>query len=378
MSTNLVSIAMQYITPEMIGRFASALGIDRRLVSQAVSAAIPALIGSLAGVASKPGGAAKIETAVQNQDPGILDNISAMLEGGRQQDLIDMGSNTLKTMLGASSVPSLASAIGKFAGISQSTSSSLLGMLAPAVLGVLGQQKERKGLDTGGMARLLSEQKQHTAEAMPAGFANYLKGVDIPGLPGAAAPSREKVTHAAFSQPKGTEKRASPSLLAWLLPIAAVAAVAWWFFSDRTATVSEGPTVETEVMEDTVQETAPTRTAETATGPVRLVVGQVDLGRAWDNTLTELRGTLEGVTDVETARTALPKLQAAASELERLAQLSEELPPAGRTALARLVDQARPQLEQLYEKVLAIPGVADIAQPRIEVVRTQLNTLSRA
>jgi len=374
MSTNLVSIAMQYITPEMIGRIASALGIDRRLVSQAVSAAVPALIGSFAGVASKPGGAATIDAAVRDQGPGVLDNISSMLEQSSPNDLIQAGSNTLNTVLGASSLSSLAGAIGKFSGVSQSTSTSLLGMLAPAVLGVLGKQKQQKGLDASGMARLLGEQKQHVADAMPAGLRNYLKGVDIPGMPASAAQPREKVTHAAFSKHAPAEKRSSPSLLTWLLPIAAVAAAAWWFLGDRGATVSEGP-----VEEVVVEERATTANqAEVATGPVRLVVGQVDLSREWDRTLSEIRGTLEGVTDVETARTALPKLQSAASELERLAQLSEELPPAGRTALARLVDQARPRLEQLYEKVLAIPGVAEVAQPRIEVVRSQLNNLSRA
>lgn len=372
MSTNLVSIAMQYITPEMIGRFASALGIDRRLISQAVSAAVPALIGSFAGIASKPGGAATIDAAVRDQDPSILDSISGMLEGGSQQDLIQKGSNTLATLLGPSSVPSLASAIGKFAGMSQGTSSSLLGMLAPAVLGIIGKQKEQKGLDTSGMARLLSAQKQHVNEALPAGFSNYLKGVDIPGLRAPATPTREKVAHAAFSQAKPAEKRSSPRILTWLLPIAAVAAVAWWFLGDRGTTVSETPVDETVVGERTTS----TQTVET--GPVRLVAGGVDLATAWDKTFSELRTTLEGVSDVETAQSALPKLQAAASELERLAQLSEELSPAGRTALARLVDQAQPRLEQLYEKVLAIPGVAEIAQPRIEVVRSQLNTLARA
>lgn len=380
MSTNLVSIAMQYITPEMIGRFASALGIDRRLISQAVSAAIPALIGSLAGIASKPGGAATIDAAVRDQNPSILDDISEMIEGGSQQDLSQTGNNTLKTLLGPSSVPSLASAIGKFAGMSQNTSSSLLGMLAPAVLGILGKQKEQKGLDASGMARLLSQQKQHVTEALPAGFSSYLKGVDIPGL-GApatptlgapATPTREKVAHAAFSKAQPAPKRASPGLLTWLLPVAAVAAAAWWFLGDRGTTVSEAP------VEEVVVEDRATSNQTVETGPVRLDVGGVDLGRAWDKTFSELRTTLEGVSDVETARSALPRLQDAAGELERLAQLSEELPPAGRTALARLVDQAQPRLEQLYAKVLAIPGVAEIAQPRIEVVRSQLNTLSRA
>ncbi len=372
MRTNLVSIAMQYLTPEMIGRIASALNIDRRTISQAVSAAIPALIGSFAGAASRPRGAATLDAAVRDQDHGILDSFSDMLEGGSQQDLIQKGSNVLQTILGTSTIPSLASAIGKFAGMSQSNSASLLGMLAPAVLGILGRQKAQKGLDAAGVGRLLSEQKPYVQDAMPAGFAGYLKGVDIPGLGASAMPSPERVAHPAFSQSQPAQKRGSPGLIAMLLPIAAVAALAWWFLGDSPTNVSEAP------VEEVVIEENAANSEIVATGPVRMVAGGVDLASAWDKTFGELRGTLEAVTNVDTARQALPKLQAAATELERLAQLSEELPPAGRTALARLVDQAQPRLERLYEKILAIPGVAEIAQPRIEVVRSQLNTLSRA
>lgn len=372
MRTNLVSIAMQYVTPETIGRIASAFNIDRQLIGQAVSAAVPALIGSLAGAASKPGGAATLDAAVREQEPDILESLPGILASGSQQDLIRNGTNMLQTVLGPSTMSSLASAVGKFSGMSQGTSSSLLGMLAPAVLGLLGKQKQQKGLDAAGMARLLGEQKQYVQDAMPSGFANYLKGIDIPGIGASATPAGEKVTRPAFSQAKAAQKRTSSSMLTWLVPIAAVAAIAWWFLGDNRTNVSEAPVEEVVIQENTTSAQAPT------TGPVRMVAGGVDLAQAWDRTFSELRGTLEGVSDVDSARSALPKLQAAATELERLAQLSEELPPAGRTALARLVDQAQPRLEELYEQVLTIPGVAEIAQPRIEVVRSQLNNLSRA
>ena len=43
MATNLVTLVMQFLTPEVIGRVATGLGLDRTLVQSAISAAVPGL-----------------------------------------------------------------------------------------------------------------------------------------------------------------------------------------------------------------------------------------------------------------------------------------------------------------------------------------------
>ena len=40
MATNLVTLVMQFLTPEMIGRVATALGLGRTLVQSAIGAAL--------------------------------------------------------------------------------------------------------------------------------------------------------------------------------------------------------------------------------------------------------------------------------------------------------------------------------------------------
>jgi len=59
MAVNLVSLIMQFLTPDMIGRIASALGLDRNNTQTAIGAAIPGLLAGLSGVAAQPGGAQK-------------------------------------------------------------------------------------------------------------------------------------------------------------------------------------------------------------------------------------------------------------------------------------------------------------------------------
>jgi hypothetical protein len=52
MATNLVSVIMKFLTPDMISRMASALGLDRNDASSAVEAGVPALLAAFAGVAA--------------------------------------------------------------------------------------------------------------------------------------------------------------------------------------------------------------------------------------------------------------------------------------------------------------------------------------
>ena len=52
MATNLVSSVMQFLTPDMIARIARTLGIDPDVAQQVVSAAVPAILASFAGLAA--------------------------------------------------------------------------------------------------------------------------------------------------------------------------------------------------------------------------------------------------------------------------------------------------------------------------------------
>jgi Bacterial protein of unknown function (DUF937) len=44
MAASLVSLVSQFLTPDMIGRIATALGLDRNKVQSAISGVVPALL----------------------------------------------------------------------------------------------------------------------------------------------------------------------------------------------------------------------------------------------------------------------------------------------------------------------------------------------
>ena len=140
MATNLVSLVMQFLTPDMIGRIATALGLDRNSAQAAIGAGVPGLLAGLIGVASQPGGGQRLVDSAK-QSTGTLGNFTSMLGTGGQNSFIEKGSQMLSSLLGGQGQNALAGALAKFTGLGQGASGSLLGMLAPLVMGTIAQQQ---------------------------------------------------------------------------------------------------------------------------------------------------------------------------------------------------------------------------------------------
>jgi hypothetical protein len=237
MSTNLVSSIAEVLGPEVMGRIASGLGLDKGLVQKSLSAGVPALLAAFTSLASKPGGAAKLADAVTQQQPGVITSLANAIGGSGQKALIDTGASALTSLLGGSTMSALTDAIGRYAGIGTGGSKGIMGLLGPVVMGVLGQQQRASGLDATGLASLLASQKDNIARALPAGFADYLSGTGI--LDRITGPTARPEPAYARSPSTSTT---TPS---WLLPalgILAIGALAWYLFSGpATQTVATLP-----------------------------------------------------------------------------------------------------------------------------------------
>jgi hypothetical protein len=366
MTANLVSLIMQFLTPDMIGRIASALGLERNLVQTAINAAVPALLAAFSGVATQPGGAQKLVDAARQQS-GTLGNFASMVGAGGKTSLIEKGSQMLSSLVGDRDQSSVASAVGKFAGLGQGASSSLLGMLAPVVLGTIGQQQGARSLDAGGIASLLATQKDNIATALPSGFSNLLGGTglldSLGGAARTAAAAGSEAARATTSAARAvgdTSRRAaaaaSPSLnwLYWVIPLVAIAAVLAYLL--------------TRPAEQVVQ--------KGVTGVQSLMVGGLDIGKQVSDSITSLRNTLGSITDATSAQAALPKLQEVTAQIDRVGAVTGQLSAEQRKVLAGLVNPVMPTLTQLFDKVLAIPGVAEVLRPAIDALKAKLAALA--
>jgi hypothetical protein len=287
MATNLVSVVMQFLTPELIGRVAAALGLDRNQLQSVINAAVPGLLAAFSGVATQPGGSQKLVEAAK-QETGTLGKFADMLGGGSQSTFIERGSQLLTSLLGARDQSALVSAIGQFAGLGQGKSVSLLGMLAPIVMGTVAQQQGARGLDASGITNLFANQKDNIAAALPADFGKLLGGTDLlNSLGGAgrfavsAGTQATRATTAAASaagnvgQRAGAAAATSYNWLYWFIPIVAIAALLVWFLTKPAEQLAQ----------------------QGATVAQNLMVGGVDVSKQVTDSIANLRSALGGVTD---------------------------------------------------------------------------------
>ena len=330
------------------------------------------------GAAEKPGGAAKLVDAVKQQS-GVLDNFAKMIGSGGQSSLVDTGSRLLTSLLGGADHSALAGAVAKFSGLSQNASGSLLGMLAPIVMGTIGKHIGARNLDANSLAGLLSAQKDQIAQALPSGFGNLLHGTgllnslgDAAGKAAAAAGQATTVAAAATDQAAqyvssaaravsttgqraaGAATSAIPTWLYWLVPLVVLAGVLWYLLNKQPEQVTQQPVTPTQ----------------------SVVVGGVDVGKQLNDNLTALRTSLQGITDESSAKAALPKLQDVKTEVDKVANLVGQLSPEQRKFIVGLVGPAMATLNQLFDKVLAIPGVAEVLKPTIDALKANLRTLT--
>jgi hypothetical protein len=107
-----------------------------------------------------------------------------------------------------------------------------------------------------------------------------------------------------------------------------------------------------------------------------MTTASLEANKQITDTITGLRTTLGSITDAASAHAALPKLQDAVAQVDKLNGLTGQLSPDGRKALSSVVTPAMPAINQLFDKVLAVPGVADELKPTIDALKTKLNALA--
>lgn len=366
MASNLVSYIMQILTPDVVGRIATALGLDSSKVQSAVSAAVPAVLAGLGSIAAQPGGAQKVADAAKQQS-GSLGDLAGMLTAGGQGSLAQSGSQIISSLFGAKDGGLLANAIGAFSGIDQNASGSLLGTLAPLVMGGLAQHSGGD-LSANGIAGLLASQKDNIAAALPSGVSELLGGTGLLGSLGASArttatAASQTVRSAAssVSSISGAGQRApvtapppSRNWLYWLVAALVLAGVLFYLFGRQSERVAP----------------------QVATGEQSLTVGGLDVGKQIKDSLASLQTTVTGITDATSASAALPKLQDVAGQLDKVSGVVGQLSAGQRATLTALITPMMPTLNALFDKVLAIPGVSEILKPTIDTLKTKLTALS--
>ena len=392
MAVNLVGMVMQYLTPDRIGRIAAAFNLDSKSAQSVAEVSVPSLLAGLANLALQPGGAQKVVDAVRQHSGSLHSRANAVGGSANQAVLADKGTQWFSSLFGDQNHSALSGAVAKFCGLSQAASEALLGLFFPVVLGTISKQLGASSINSSSLTRLLASQKDNIASALPSGFTDLLRGTGLLGaLSGAASTvsaaanqasmaastatdggsraatvvtdqasrADTTATRAGSDAGAGADSLAAPgsfNWLYWIIPALILAAlIAWFFASNRPEHVVQPP------VNPTTQ---------------NLMLAGVDVGKEMAGGLENLRTALQGVTDTDSAKAALPKLQDAKGQIDKVNGLIGQQSPEQRKMLAGLVKRFMPTINPLFDEVLTIPGVAELIKPTIDGLRTTLAALT--
>ena len=135
-----------------LGQLAEQVGGNEGQVKNGVMAALPAMLTALSKNTGTEKGAQELNNALETKHDGsILNNLSGYLSN---PDLKD-GAGILNHLFG-NQTSNVANAVSQSSGLDTNGSMKMLQMLAPILMGMLGQQKKQNNLDAKGLGNLTS------------------------------------------------------------------------------------------------------------------------------------------------------------------------------------------------------------------------------
>lgn len=394
---NILPLVMQFFGPVIVNKIAGALGINSTVAQKAIAYAAPAILAGLVNKVSQPGGAKVLADTIGKQDGNILGKLTEVIGTGRQGQLVEQGTSALGALLGNGLLGSLAGALSKQAGVGVGAANTLLGLMTPAVLGTLGREQKKEGLDAAGLGNALLAQKQQIADAIPADFAKLLSGTGLldavqgklngtpavvakaaaaSSTPASAASTAAKapVTKSATPVPAvaGADAHHNPDFKwwPWLIAIAAASGMWWSVFGEKLLAPQHSVRIPAVITPSTTLATAPV--------PMAPVIANTDVGKQLVAIVSDIKGAVSGVRDAASAQAALPRIQEVAGRLEKVNMQAGQLGSEARRALASYVASEQGLIKSTIASVLALPGVSAVLKPLLEQLQGRIEGLAKA
>ena len=222
MANSMLDAITQLVTPSLTSEIGAMEGESQSAVTKGFAAAIPAVLGLVTSRANDPGFVSQLFALANDpncstllDDPDrLMDQVTSPVRNGGPVD-------RFSSMILGANRDRLVDTITRFAGVSTTAASSILGASIPLVLGYISKIVWQDGLDSAALGRQLAAEYQSVLNAVPAGFSSIL--------------SRGAARASAAAQ-SVDEDMVAPTISrtssAWAWVAAAVAlAVAWGAFS---------------------------------------------------------------------------------------------------------------------------------------------------
>jgi uncharacterized membrane protein YeaQ/YmgE (transglycosylase-associated protein family) len=176
--TNLTEVARNALTSDVVHKLSSVCEESTPKTKKALEAMIPAILAGAASHASTSSGASQLfdmAKASAEAGPDLVNNLASHLSGSGMEAMGHTGQSILNALFG-DKLSSLLSWVGRYAGISSASATSLMSVASNLVMNLLGKQVLQHGLNASGLGSMLASQKGWLARLLPSGVS------EIPGL----------------------------------------------------------------------------------------------------------------------------------------------------------------------------------------------------
>lgn len=154
-SGGLAAQLLNQLQGQPLEQMAQQLDVSPAQAGSAVSAALPMMLGALAGNAQTAGGAQALLGALQRDHAGGGADLNDLLGGGQPAASKQLDASGILGHIFGSQQAQAQNQIGQASGLSSGQAGQLLQMLAPIVMGFLAKQVGSAKLDAGGLGNLL-------------------------------------------------------------------------------------------------------------------------------------------------------------------------------------------------------------------------------
>ncbi len=234
MAANLIDLAKQYLTPDLISKMSGLVGESPSLTQRAMDMVVPGLAGAAFQQSSTPSGASSLMQLMTSAHPGggTLGGLADLLGAGNLSQIGRLGAGLVPGLLG-SNVGAIETSISKAAGVSGSSASTLLQFGAPLVLGAISKLLPAGGISAAALTSLFASQKDSIARQIPP---------EVAGILNFSAPSKTSEAPEPVVRPiVEREPKSGSRIWLWLLPLLAIilGLIAW-----RSCSRATGPRME--------------------------------------------------------------------------------------------------------------------------------------
>ena len=222
---SLVDLVSSRITPEVVQKLAGLAGISTTDTKRALDAIVPAQFDGLVSTGATEAGAERLLALLQEHQ-GTESFAQVLLAGEAMESQGKVG-DALQTAVYGSDLSHRIGSMASSLGIPQGAAASLMGMVMPVVVGLLGREVRERGLDAAGLVNLLRGERQPIEPAMPTAPVDRLDRQ--PALEAA------RLVETPLPAPKPMRSSAWPWLL---LPLLALVALGLWYVNRPTGTTT--------------------------------------------------------------------------------------------------------------------------------------------